>query len=252
MDNEQLIERADRWVLLKRASENKQSANIYKMVQSIEQESVLNLHYELQMLNMLQSKYTLQPLQIEQQHMNHLLVFQDDESVSLNKYLTKPLPILTFLKIALEIANIFIDIHRSSIVYRNVHRRNFLINANTLEVKAINFEHAYKFHRETSYNTEQQQRMERSHYFAPEETGRLNVSVDYRTDLYSLGVLFYEMVTGFLPFTTEDLQQLFYEIITNEPTAVTEINPKIHNRLRTLLQSYFVKIKPTVIKVQSG
>ena len=130
IENEQLIERTDGWVLLKRINENKQATKIYKMVNSIQQESVSNLYYELEMIKLLQSKYTLQPIQIEQHDMNHLLVFQDDESVSFNQYLTKPLPILTFLKIALEIANIFIDLHRSSIVYRNVHRRNFLINDN--------------------------------------------------------------------------------------------------------------------------
>lgn len=243
IDNEQVIERSDEWVLLKRISENKQSANIYKIVQSIQQESVSNLYYELEMVKLLQSKYTLQPIQIEQQHMNHLLVFQDDESISFHKYLTKPLPILTFLKIALEMANSFIDIHRSSIVYRNIHRRNFLINEKTLEIKLINFEHAYKIHRETRYKTEQQQLMYRGSYFAPEETGRLNVSIDYRTDLYSLGVLFYEMVTGFLPFATEDLQQLFYEIITNEPTAVTEVNPKIPQPIANIIAKLLRKNK---------
>ena len=173
IENEQLIERSDQWVLLKRINENKQSTKIYKMVNSIQQESVSNLYYELEMIKLLQSKYTLQPLQIEQQDMNHLLVFQDDESISFNKYLTKFLPILEFLKIALEMANVFIDIHRSSIVYRNIHRRNFLINEKTLEIKLINFEHAYKIHRETRYKTEQQQQlMYRSSYFAPEATGR--------------------------------------------------------------------------------
>ena len=103
IDNEQVIERSDEWVLLKSISENKQSANIYKIVQSIQQESVSNLYYELEMAKLLQSKYTLRPIHIEQQHMNHLLVFQDDESVSFNQYLTKPLPILTFLKIPLKL-----------------------------------------------------------------------------------------------------------------------------------------------------
>ncbi|MGM9943852.1 MAG: protein kinase, partial [Lysinibacillus sp.] len=242
IENEQLIERSDGWVLLKRINENKQSTKIYKMVNSIQQDSVSNLYYELEMIKLLQSKYTLQPIQIEQHDMNHLLVFQDDESVSFNKYLTKPLPILTFLKIALEMANIFIDIHRSSIVYRNVHRRNFLINENTFEIKVVNFEHAYKFHRETRYKTEQQL-MYRSSYFAPEETGRLNVSIDYRTDLYSLGVLFYEMITGFLPFTTRDSQQLFYEIITNEPIPVTEVNQKIPQPIANIIAKLLRKNK---------
>lgn len=242
--HEQLIERSDQWILLKRIDENKRSANVYKIVESLNQESVSNLYYELEVTRLLQSKYTLQPIQIEQQEMNHQLVYKYDESISFNKYFTKPLQVLPFLKIALELTNIFIDIHQSSLVYRNIHRRNFLINEKTNEIKIINLEYAYKYHRESLYKMEEQQSLHyRSGYFAPEETGRLNDSIDYRTDLYSLGVLFYEMVTGFLPFQQENHQQLFYEIITNEPSSIKNINHNFPQPIVSIIEKLLRKNK---------
>lgn len=244
MVDEQLIERSEHWVLIKQISENKQSAIIYKMVESTHQESVSNLYYELEMIKLLQSKYTLQPIRIEQQEMNLLLAFTYEDNLSFNKYLTKPLPVLTFLTIALKMSNIFIDIHNSSVVYRNIHRNNFLINEKTFEIKLINFEHAYKFHRETLFKIEEQHRfMYRSSYFAPEETGRLNDSIDYRTDLYSLGVLFYEMVTGILPFYNEDPQQLFNKIITSELVPVKKLNQKVPQPVANIIEKLLCKNK---------
>ncbi|MGH8000996.1 MAG: ATP-binding protein, partial [Brasilonema sp.] len=64
-------------------------------------------------------------------------------------------------------------------------------------------------------------------YISPELTGRMNRSFDYRTDFYSLGVTFYELLTNQLPFETTDLMELVHCHIAKQPVPPHEINPEI-------------------------
>ena len=62
---------------------------------------------------------------------------------------------------------------------------------------------------------------------SPEQTGRMNRTIDYRTDLYSLGVTFYELLTNPLPFQSLDALELVHCHIGKQPTPPHEINPQI-------------------------
>lgn len=239
-----IIESSENWVLINGNDKKSEEPKIYKVVESMDQQLVSNLYYEFEVIKLLQSQFTLTPVEIILEDMKHLLVFENEEMISLNKYFTKPLPIFIFLKIAIEITNAFIDMQHSSVVYRNVHRKNFLINEKTSEVKIINFEHAYKLHRETSVNQEVKYiDTNRLSYYAPEETGRLNETVDFRTDLYSLGVLFYEMLTGQLPFQNNEPQQLIYQIMTNEPKAIYKMNSAVPQAVSAIVEKLLSKSK---------
>ncbi|MEG0470893.1 MAG: protein kinase [Solibacillus sp.] len=167
------IESSENWVLINGSDVKSTKPKIYKVVESMDQQLVANLHYEFEIIKLLRSQFTLTPEKIILEDMKHLLVFEYEEMISLNKCFMKPLPIFIFLKIAIEMTNAFIDMQYSSVIYRNVHRRNFLINEKTYEVKIINFEHAYKLFRETSMNQQIKYiDTDRLSYYAPEETGR--------------------------------------------------------------------------------
>ncbi|MEG0438169.1 MAG: ATP-binding protein [Solibacillus sp.] len=238
------IESSKNWILINGDDEKSTLPKIYKVVESMDHQLVANLYYEFEIIKLLQSQFTLTPVEIVLEDMKHLLVFENEEIISLNKYFTKPLPIFNFLKIAIEMTNGFIDMQHSSVIYRNVHRRNFLINEKTYEVKIINFEYAYKFHRETSVNQEIKYiDTDRLSYYAPEETGRLNETIDFRTDLYSLGVLFYEMLTGQLPFQNNEPQQLIYQIMTSEPKAIYKMNPAVPQAISAIVEKLLSKNK---------
>ncbi|MEK4426845.1 protein kinase domain-containing protein [Solibacillus sp. FSL K6-1523] len=244
INRKKTIESSDNWVLINGNDGKSTLPKIYKVVESMDRQLVANLYYEYEIIKLLQSQFTLTPVEIVLEDMKHLLVFENEEMTSLNKYIMQPLPIFIFLKIAIEITNGFIDMQHSSVIYRNIHRRNFLINEKTYEVKIINFEHAYKFHHETSLNQEVKYiHTDRLSYYAPEETGRLNETIDFRTDLYSLGVLFYEMLTGQLPFQNNEPQQLIYQIMTSEPKAIYKLNPAVPQVVSAIVDKLLSKNK---------
>jgi len=64
-------------------------------------------------------------------------------------------------------------------------------------------------------------------YISPEQTGRMNRQVDYRSDYYSLGVIFYELLTGKLPFESDSAMEIIYSHIAKLPNELTRINPAI-------------------------
>jgi histidine kinase len=79
-------------------------------------------------------------------------------------------------------------------------------------------------------------------YMAPEQTGRMNRAVDYRSDFYSLGVLLYEKLTGRLPFESEDTLEVIHGHIAREPLAPIELNPSVYKSLDSIVLKLMAKI----------
>ncbi|MGN5359368.1 serine/threonine protein kinase, partial [Escherichia coli] len=78
-------------------------------------------------------------------------------------------------------------------------------------------------------------------YISPEQTGRMNRGIDYRTDFYSLGVTFYELLTGKLPFSSSDPMELLHCHIAKQPLSVREINPEIPHVLSSIVSKLMAK-----------
>jgi serine/threonine protein kinase len=112
----------------------------------------------------------------------------------------RPLDVGWFLDIAIQLAAALAYIHRQGIVHRDIKPANILIHTRTGEVKLTNFGIAAPL-AHISISTPSSSLIEGSlAYMSPEQTGRMNRGIDYRSDLYSIGVTFYEMLTGALPF----------------------------------------------------
>ena len=167
----------------------------------------------------------VQPYSLEEYGNGYVLIMEDYGGISLYSYLTQytnsgRFTLEEFFPIAIAITATLGEIHQNRIIYKDVKPANILIHPQTKQVKLIDFSIASRLPRET-------QQLQNPHviegtlaYISPEQTGRMNRGIDYRTDFYSLGVTFYELLTGKLPFESSDPMELVYCHIAKQPPSL--------------------------------
>ncbi|MEH1835522.1 MAG: AAA family ATPase [Nostoc sp.] len=134
-----------------------------------------------------------------------------------------PMPVSTFLLLAVKLTQILGEIHAANIIHKDINPGNIVLNPNTGIVKIIDFGIATQFNRTNPTFTSPHVLEGTLAYLSPEQTGRMNRLLDYRTDFYSLGVTFYQLLTGHLPFATTDILELVHCHIAKQPIPPCEI-----------------------------
>ncbi len=177
------------------------------------------------------------------EHPNRLvLVTEDIGARSLASHMAGgKLSLFSFLSVASKITENLIAIHSKGIVHRDINPHNIVWNPDTGALRIIDFN--------ISISREQAVPAARNPsvlegtlaYMAPEQTGRMNRSVDYRADFYSLGVTFYRLLTGSLPFTTSDLTELVHAHLAVSPTPVHEAENSIPRALSDIVDKLLTK-----------
>ena len=116
-----------------------------------------------------------------------------------------PMPVSTFLHLAIELTDILGKIHAAQVIHKDINPGNIVLNLDTGVLKIIDFGIATQFSRTNPMFKSPHVLEGTLAYLSPEQTGRINRSIDYRTDFYSLGVTFYELLTGHLPFSATNI-----------------------------------------------
>ncbi|WP_188567516.1 ATP-binding protein, partial [Undibacterium terreum] len=129
---------------------------------------------------------------------------------SLDELLDAPMDSGTFLRLAIGIASAINKVHQSGLVHRDVKPANVLVNSDSGEVRLTGFGFASRFTRERQRPEPPEAIAGTLAYLAPEQTGRMNRSVDSRSDLYAFGVTLYQMITGSLPFSAVEPMELMH------------------------------------------
>ncbi|NJR16183.1 MAG: serine/threonine-protein kinase PknK [Calothrix sp. CSU_2_0] len=132
-----------------------------------------------------------------------------------------------FLKIGIQVCTALDAVHRSRIIHKDIKPANILINPQTHEVKLIDFSIASLLPKGVNTIPVTNIIEGTLAYLAPEQTGRVDSVIDYRTDFYSLGVTFFELLTGEIPFDTNDPLELIYSHIAKEIPLVNYIDNTI-------------------------
>ncbi len=177
----------------------------------------------------------VKPLALEKYGNGYVLVMEDSGDVSLSDYMANlgenqsdnSLAVDKFLPIGIEIAKILSGLYTERIIHKDIKPSNILINPETKQVKLIDFGIASLLPKENSEIANPKVLEGTLAYISPEQTGRMNRCVDYRTDFYSLGVTFYELLTGQLPFNAADAMELVHCHIAKIPQSPIEINSAI-------------------------
>lgn len=132
-----------------------------------------------------------------------------------------------FLTMAIQIAESLGAIHAANIIHKDINPSNIVYNAKTGQVKIIDFGISTVLSRENPTFRNPDRIEGTLAYMSPEQTGRMNRAMDYRTDFYSLGVTFYELLTHQLPFETNDAVELVHCHIAKQPVPLHEVNSEI-------------------------
>lgn len=152
-----------------------------------------------------------------------------------------PLPLSKFLDLAFQIVDILGQIHSRNIIHKDINPSNIVINPSTGQLKIIDFGISTQLSRENPTLKNPRVLEGTLAYISPEQTGRMNRSLDYRTDFYSLGVMFYELMTAQLPFQTADALELVHCHIAQQPEPPHHINPEIPQALSDLILKLMAK-----------
>lgn len=146
-----------------------------------------------------------------------------------------------FLAIALPLTLLIEKIHAAGILFLQLQPENILWNAKTGGVLLVDFSGAQKFRPEDKSPGWQAVLSGNLGYIAPEQTGRTNQRIDFRTDLYALGVTFYEMLTGSLPFRSNDAMELIHAHMAKIPESPDSLNPEIPTVISEIVQKLMAK-----------
>ncbi|MHC5675572.1 ATP-binding sensor histidine kinase [Nostoc sp.] len=149
--------------------------------------------------------------------------------------------LIEFLEIAIALCNTLDVLYRERIIHKDIKPANILINPETKQVKLIDFSIASLLPRETQTLINPNVLEGTLAYISPEQTGRMNRGIDYRTDFYSLAVTFYELLTGVLPFQSNDPMELVHCHIAKLPPLVHEINPQIPSVVSEIVSKLMAK-----------
>ncbi|WP_437989716.1 AAA family ATPase [Sorangium sp. So ce145] len=198
------------------------------------------LQHELEVARALKSPAVVKACGIEPFRDQMTLVLEDFGGRSLDRLLDgdgpmRPMSLERFFPLALRLAAALAELHRHHIIHRDIKPQNLLYNPDTGEVKITDLGIASLSPRGAQELAHDGLIEGTLAYMAPEQTGRINRRVDERTDLYSLGVTFYEMLTGTLPFHASDPVAWVYCHIAQAPQPPHALVPSIPPQLSAVV-----------------
>lgn len=178
-----------------------------------------------------------------QKYQNTLVMFVEDfGGESLKIWMQqRQFSLKEFLVLAIAITEILGQIHAANIIHKDINPSNIVFNPGTGELKIIDFGISTQLTRETPTLKNPNVLEGTLAYMSPEQTGRMNRSLDYRTDFYSLGVTFYELLTYQLPFETIDALELVHCHIAKQPLLPSEVNGEIPKVISDIVMKLMAK-----------
>ena len=186
---------------------------------------------EFEIATKLDSDYHLKYFTYSESKGKPFLLTEDFGAVTLDRLIPqKGFDIVTFFNYAIKIVHAIAHLHQNKIIHKDICSSNIAVNPKTGVLKLIDFGSASSFSKEICDNNTILTHATLA-FISPEQTGRINRMVTYKTDFYSLGITFYHMLSGRLPFPGQDSSELIYQHIAADPPLVKQVNPSIPAQL---------------------
>ncbi|MGL4503862.1 MAG: AAA family ATPase, partial [Planktothrix sp.] len=238
---------------------------VYRGIRTLDQVSVVikilrNSYPNFDELVQFRNQYTIaknldfpgiiKPLELQNYENRYALIMEDFGGISLYKYLKitsakntpyKSLPLAEFLEIMIQLTEIINYLHQNRVIHKDIKPANILINPDTKQVKLIDFSISSLLPRETPEIQNPNILEGTLPYISPEQTGRMNRGIDYRSDFYSLGVTCYQLLTGKLPFQSSDIMELVHCHLAKQAIPIHHVNLNIPIILSEIINKLMAK-----------
>ena len=202
---------------------------------------VERLEHEYALKSELDADWAARPVALTHDNGRMTLVLEDPGGTPLDRLLGRPLDVSHFLRIAIPLAGALRHVHERGLIHKDIKPANFLVDEASGGVWLMGFGIASRRPRERQAPAPPEVIAGTLAYMAPEQTGRMNRSVDSRSDLYALGVTFYEMLTGTLPFTAADPMEWVHCHIARQPMPPDERVAGIPEPLSAIVMKLLAK-----------
>src|SRR5712675_2200485 len=202
---------------------------------------VERLQHEYALKAELDADWAARPLALTRYNDRLTLVLEDAGGAPLDRLLGHPLDVSHFLRIAIPLAGALRQLHQRGLIHKDIKPANILVDAASGGVWLTGFGIASRLPRERQAPAPPEVIAGTLAYMAPEQTGRMNRSVDSRSDLYALGVTFYEMLTGQLPFTAADPMEWVHCHIARQPVSPSERIASVPGPLSAIVMKLLAK-----------
>jgi|GEM_PF-224235 len=198
------------------------------------------LEFEFRILRRLQGCGAVSALGLERDGNRLALVLEDFGGNPLPSFAAGGQAFDAFFAIAIAVTKVVGDVHAQNIIHKDIKPASILLNPVTRELRITDFQSAIELSEE--HHVDLSNAFEGSPpYMSPEQTGRMNRDLDYRTDYYSLGVTFFELLTGTLPFTASDVIGWVHCHISKPVVDPRSVNPAIPEMLARLIVKLMAK-----------
>ena len=203
------------------------------------------IHHEYHLLKKLSttSHYCLHPLALLEENNYIGILFNYDQFKELaSLYPRTPVPLATFFPLAINIAKALEEIHHEGIIHKNLSLKSILYNPEKKLVKISEFTIATEINRTTVASLPPRLLQGTLQYISPEQTGRMNRPLTKQTDLYSLGVIFFELLTGNPPFDHHRPMDIIMDHIATSPPDLHTVNSHIPQMLADIVKKLLAKM----------
>jgi predicted ATPase/signal transduction histidine kinase len=192
--------------------------------------------------------HVVKTLALEPYQNSYALVLADGGGISLESYLEQvgsfgdqPETLITYLQIVIQIAEALDGLYIHRVIHKDIKPANILIDPTTQQIELIDFSISSRLPQETQELKNANMLAGTLAYMAPEQTGRMNRGIDYRSDFYTLGVTCYQLLTGQLPFISNDPMELVHCHLAKQPIPIHQLNPNIPLMLSKIVSKLMSK-----------
>ena len=199
------------------------------------------LEHEYSLAGELDPRWAVRPVGLDRYRGRAVLVLEDPGGEPLERLVGTPMEVGRLLRLAIGVARAVGSLHAAGLIHKDIKPANVLVNSETGDVRLTGFGIASRLRRERQSPEPPEIIAGTLAYMAPEQTGRMNRSIDSRSDLYALGVTLYEMLTGTLPFTGSDPMELVHCHIARRPVPPAGRLKEIPSSISAIIMKLLAK-----------